>query len=146
MKPYTFIIRILQSSLVFHLKVNKLNSFFGWIMKIRFFFQMTLGSDKQTQKLNLQLGFESESSKKTNFLVVQKLVFPSCVFSHKKEIRVNLISISDLYVSNGSDLYLCYANSGIFQSTFLQPVKGSKNSILNWVMMSSSFNFAFVFL
>ena len=37
--------------------------------------------------------------------------------------------------------------SGIFPSTFLQPVNGSKNSILNWVMKLSPFMcFYFYFL
>ena len=35
-------------------------------------------------------------------------------------------------------------HAGIFQSTFLQPVNGSKNSILNWVMKHNLFNLIFL--
>ena len=40
----------------------------------------------------------------------------------------------------------CYFSfSGIFPSTFLQPVNGSKNSILNWVIMKLNLFMLFLF-
>ena len=51
------------------------------------------------------------------------------------------ISIIDLLFS-----LLALNKSGIFPSTFLQPVNGSKNSILNWVMKLNLFMFFFLFV